>query len=207
MVVQQYAGGGATAVSALLPYLSGAQTAPSPTQRKGGTTAEKEAQRLQATYVLQANATRVLAAVAPAVCKTDVLVASLLLGEDVIFDLMVPLANFEYPPSQIAAIGCINALMNANGGERVAINLTMATSNELMSWLLRANADPAAAIEACPESVRQQLEQGASAGKAKREHLDAIERPEGAFSIEEALAVRTRDAICVLPYPLACAAV
>jgi hypothetical protein len=81
--------------------------------------------------------------------------------------------------------------MGANGGERVTINLTMATSSDLMAWLLSANADPAAAIEACPESVRAQLEQGASAGKAKREHLDAAERRpglEGPLSIEEALA-------------------
>lgn len=197
LVVSQYDGGGATAVSALLPYLSGAQNATSPGQKRAPSSAaaaaEREAQRVQSTNVLQANATRVLAAVAPVVCKTDLLVASLLLGEDVIYDLMVPLANFDHPPSQVAAVVCINALMNANGGERVAINLTMATSKEMMSWLLRAKEAPLAAIESCPDEIRLQLEHGAAAGKAKREHVEPAERPQGLSieeALEEALAVR-----------------
>lgn len=187
-VVSQYEGGGATVVSALLPYLSGAHSGASP-PRKPGAGAHgggRDEPRPQATDLLQANATRILAAVAPAACKTDLLVASLLLGEDVIYDLMVPLANFGHRPSQVAAVECVNALMQANGGERVAINLTMATSEEMMAWLLHAKDAPAEALDNCPADIREQLEHGAAAGRAKRGHADQGGRPQG-LSIEEAL--------------------
>ena len=66
----------------------------------------------------------------------------------------------------------INELLAANGGERVAINLAMATSREVCDWLLAARPDPAHALATMPDSVRDQLLAGAAAGAAKRAQWD-----------------------------------